>query len=148
MVAGYCWPWNSKKDKNSMDIIIQEYDFKMQWNLTQDGMLWIISPDSVNQVGCIHTCQGLEVDYIGVIIGADLVVRKGNWVCRPEYRASSDKSIHGLKTLMKRDPQRGKEMAELIIKNTYRTLMTRGMKGCLVYSDDQETRDWLKETIK
>jgi DUF2075 family protein len=49
---------------------------------------------------------------------------------------------------MKRDPQRGKEMAELIIKNTYRTLMTRGMKGCLVYSDDQETRDWLKETIK
>jgi DUF2075 family protein len=148
MVAGYCWPWNSKKDKNSMDIIITEHDFKMQWNLTQDGMLWIISPDSVNQVGCIHTCQGLEVDYIGVIIGADLVVRKGKWVCRPEYRASSDKSIHGLKTLMKRDPQRGKEMAELIIKNTYRTLMTRGMKGCLVYSDDQETRDWLKETIK
>ena len=148
MVAGYCWPWKSKKDKNSMDIIIPEHDFKMQWNLTQDGMLWIISPDSVNQVGCIHTCQGLEVDYIGVIIGADLVVRKGKWVCRPEYRASSDNSIHGLKTLMKRDPQRGKEMAELIIKNTYRTLMTRGMKGCLVYSDDQETRDWLKETIK
>lgn len=148
IVAGYCWPWNSKKDKNAMDIIIPEHDFKMQWNLTQDGMLWIISPDSVNQIGCIHTCQGLEVDYIGVIIGADLVVRNGSWVCRPEYRASSDKSIHGLKTLLKRDPQRGKEMAELIIKNTYRTLMTRGMKGCLVYSDDQETRDWLKETIR
>ena len=148
IVAGYCWPWNSKKDKNAMDIIIPEHDFKMQWNLTQDGMLWIISPDSVNQIGCIHTCQGLEVDYIGVIIGADLVVRNGSWVCRPEYRASSDKSIHGLKTLLKRDPQRGKEMAELIIKNTYRTLMTRGMKECLVYSDDQETRDWLKETIK
>ena len=148
IVAGYCWPWNSKKDKNAMDIIIPEHDFRMQWNLTQDGMLWIISPDSVNQIGCIHTCQGLEVDYIGVIIGADLVVRNGSWVCRPEYRASSDKSIHGLKTLLKRDPQRGKEMAELIIKNTYRTLMTRGMKGCLVYSDDQETRDWLKETIK
>jgi DUF2075 family protein len=116
----------------------------MQWNLMQDGMLWIISPESVNQIGCIHTCQGLEVDYVGVIIGPDMVIRNGKWVCRPEYRASSDKSVHGMKSLMKRDPQKGQEMADLIIKNTYRTLMTRGMKGCLVYSSDEETRGWLK----
>lgn len=145
MVAGYCWPWRSKKDKKAMDIIIPEYNFGMQWNLTEDGMLWIISPESVNQVGCIHTCQGLEVDYVGVIIGPDLVIREGKWVCRPEYRAGSDKSVHGLKSLIKKDPQRGRDMAELIIKNTYRTLMTRGMKGCLVYSTDHETRLWLSE---
>jgi DUF2075 family protein len=143
MVAGYCWPWNSKQDKKAMDIVIPEYNFGMQWNLTQDGMLWIISPESVNQIGCIHTCQGLEVDYVGVIIGPDMVIRNGQWVCRPEYRASSDKSVHGMKALMKRDPQNGQEMANLIIKNTYRTLMTRGMKGCLVYSSDEETRGWL-----
>lgn len=147
LVAGYCWPWNSKKDKKAMDIIIPEENFEMQWNLTEDGMLWIISPDSVNQVGCIHTCQGLEVDYVGVIIGPDFVIRDGKWVCRSEYRAGSDKSVHGLKSLIKKNPQRGKEMGDLIIKNTYRTLMTRGMKGCLVYSTDHQTRDWLSEMI-
>jgi DUF2075 family protein len=148
IVAGYCWPWNSKKNKNEMDIVIPEFNFGMQWNLTQDGPLWIISPESVNQIGCIHTCQGLEVDYVGVIIGPDLVIRDGKWICRPEKRASSDKSIHGLKSLLKNDPEKGNQMAELIIKNTYRTLMTRGMKGCLVFSTDHETREWLRKMIK
>ena len=144
LVAGYCWPWNSKKNKKALDIVISEEDFGMQWNLTEDGSLWIISPDSVNQVGCIHTCQGLEVDYIGVIIGPDMVIRNGKWLCRPEYRAKSDKSIHGLKSLLKRDPVRGNQMAELIIKNTYRTLMTRGMNGCLIYTTDKETKEWFE----
>jgi DUF2075 family protein/nucleoside-triphosphatase THEP1 len=147
MVAGYCWPWNSKKNKTAMDIVFPEYEFGMQWNLTQDGMLWIISPESVNQIGCIHTCQGLEVDYVGVIIGPDLVIRNGQWVCRPEFRASSDKSVHGLKSLLKNDPIRGQEMAQLIIKNTYRTLMTRGMKGCFVFSADNETTEWLNKLV-
>lgn len=147
IVAGYCWPWNSKKDKKAMDIVIPEHNFGMQWNLTQDGMLWIISPESVNQIGCIHTCQGLEVDYVGVIIGPDMVIRNGQWICRPEFRASSDKSVHGLKSLIKKDPIQGNKMANLIIKNTYRTLMTRGMKGCLVFSTDAETQNWLKSNL-
>ncbi|MEY4150801.1 MAG: hypothetical protein RL555_1405, partial [Bacteroidota bacterium] len=145
LVAGYCWPWNSKKSKAAMDIVIPEYNFGMQWNLTEDGMLWIISPNSVNQVGCIHTCQGLEVDYVGVIMGDDLVIREGQWVCQSDKRASSDKSVHGMKKLLKSDPATGQQMAELIIKNTYRTLMTRGMKGCLLFSSDPETRDWLNQ---
>jgi DUF2075 family protein len=128
-----------------MDIVIPEYNFGMQWNLTEDGMLWIISPNSVNQVGCIHTCQGLEVDYVGVIMGDDLVIREGQWVCQSDKRASSDKSVHGMKKLLKSDPATGQQMAELIIKNTYRTLMTRGMKGCLLFSSDPETRDWLNQ---
>ena len=148
MVAGYCWSWNSKKDKKAMDIVMPEFNFGMQWNLTQDGMLWIISPESVNQIGCIHTCQGLEVDYVGVIIGPDMVIRDGKWVCQAKYRAGSDKSVHGLKTLLKSNPHQGQYMETLIIKNTYRTLMTRGMKGCLVYSTDAETREWLKRKMK
>jgi uncharacterized protein len=144
MVAGYCWPWNSKKDKRAMDIIIPEHQFQMQWNLTEDGMLWIMSERSVDQIGCIHTCQGLEVDYIGVIIGDDMVIRNGHWVCRPEKRDRHDKSIHGIKQLMKKNPAHGQAMADLIIKNTYRTLMTRGMKGCLVFSTDKETQTFLK----
>lgn len=145
LVAGYCWPWNSKKKSSAMDIVMPEFDFGMQWNLTADGMLWIISPDSVEQVGCIHTCQGLEVDYVGVIMGEDLVIRNGEWVCQSEKRAGSDKSVHGLKKLLKTNPVAGKSMAELIIKNTYRTLMTRGMKGCFLFSSDPETREWLKQ---
>lgn len=144
MVAGYCWPWNSKTDKNANDIIFPAHNFAKKWNLTQDGMLWIISPSSVEQVGCIHTCQGLEVDYVGVIMGPDLVIRNGQWICQPTARASSDKSIQGLKSLMKTDPNKAHQMAELIIKNTYRTLMTRGMKGCYVWSSDAETLEWMK----
>jgi DUF2075 family protein len=148
MVAGYCWPWNSRKDKMAMDIVLPEFNFGMQWNLKQDSTLWIISPESVNQIGCIHTCQGLEVDYVGVIIGPDMVIRDGKWVCKAKYRACSDKSVHGLKTLLKSNPHQGQYMETLIIKNTYRTLMTRGMKGCLVYSTDAETREWLKRKMK
>jgi DUF2075 family protein len=148
MVAGYCWPWNSKTDKKANDIVFPEHNFAKQWNLTQDGMLWIISPASVEQIGCIHTCQGLEVDYIGVIMGPDLVIRNGQWICQPQSRASSDKSIHGLKGLLKTNPERGHQMAELLIKNTYRTLMTRGMKGCYVWSSDVETLEWMRAQVQ
>mgnify|MGYP006148129255 FL=1 len=75
VVAGYCWPWLSKKDPMADDIVIGNY--RRQWNLSQDGSLWIIAEKSIDQVGCIHTCQGLEVDYIGVIIGPDFIVRDG-----------------------------------------------------------------------
>ena len=144
MVAGYCWRWPSKTDSLAYDIEFPEYDFRMKWNLTEDGSTWIISPESVNQIGCIHTCQGLEVDYIGVIVGADLVVRNGKIICDPSKRASSDSSVKGYKRLLQEKPVETKEMLDLIIKNTYRTLMTRGMKGCYVYFVDEETREYFK----
>jgi DUF2075 family protein len=80
-------------------------------------------------------------------MGPDLVIRNGQWLCQPEKRASSDKSIHGIKSLIKANPQKGQEMANAIIKNTYRTLMTRGMKGCFVWSSDKETQEWLSKHI-
>jgi hypothetical protein len=148
IVAGYCWKWPSKKDFNAYDIEFPEYDFRMKWNLTEDGSTWIISPKSVNEVGCIHTCQGLEVDYIGVIIGDDLIVRNGVVITDASKRASSDNSVKGYKKLMKENPEEAKEQLDLIIKNTYRTLMTRGMKGCYVYCVDEETRAYFKNGIK
>ncbi len=147
IVAGYCWPWNSKKDKKAMDIVIPEYQFSAQWNLVVDGSMWIVNPDSVQEIGCIHTCQGLEVDHIGVIIGPDMVVRDNKWVCRSEFRAQSDKSVFGLKKMIKSDSDKGKQIADMIIKNTYRTLMTRGMKSCTVWSEDVETLEWLKRNV-
>ena len=145
VVAGYCWPWASKKNSSADDIVIGNY--KRQWNLDQDGSLWIIAEKSVAQVGCIHTCQGLEVDYIGVIIGPDMVVRNGEVVTDPNERDRNDKSIRGHKALARVDPSTAKKITDLIIKNTYRTLMTRGMKGCYVYSTDQETSDYFRSVI-
>jgi hypothetical protein len=79
VVAGYCWDWVSKKDYKSYDIILEDGEYKRRWNLDKDGSLLIIAPNSVEEVGCIHTCQGLEVDYIGVIIGPDLIVREESY---------------------------------------------------------------------
>ncbi len=147
IVAGYCWKWPSKKNPNAYDIEFPEYDFRMKWNLTEEGSKWIISPDSVNQIGCIHTCQGLEVDYIGVIIGEDLVVRNGQVITDASKRASSDNSVKGYKNLIKENPIDGAKTLDLIIKNTYRTLMTRGMKGCYIYCVDEETAEYFKAQL-
>ena len=147
LVAGYCWKWISKKDKNAFDITFPDFDFAMQWNLTEDGMKWVIQPESVNEVGCIHTCQGLEVDYIGVIIGSDFIVRDGVAIANPYKRDGFDSTVRGYKSMMKKDKVATKELMDQIIKNTYRTLMTRGMKGCYIYSADSETREYFKKCM-
>jgi len=148
MVAGYCWEWNSKKNPALYDVVLPEFDFEMKWNLIQDGSLWIVSPESVNEIGCIHTCQGLEVDYIGVIVGADMIVRNDTVLTHPLARAKSDKSVFGYKKLLKTKPDEGKVALRTIIKNTYRTLMTRGMKGCYVYFIDEETERYFRSGLK
>lgn len=144
MVAGYCWEWVSKRNPEAYDVVIPAFDFKMRWNLTSDGSLWIVSPDSVNEIGCIHTCQGLEVDYIGVIIGDDLIVRDNKVLVKPASRARSDRSISGYKKLLEASPDEGQSTIERIVKNTYRTLMTRGAKGCYVFCTDPETREYFE----
>lgn len=146
VVAGYCWPWiTKKKDPSGYDIVIGDY--KRRWNLQDDGSLWIMKPNSIKEVGCIHTCQGLELEYVGVIIGPDLIVRNGVVTTHPDKRAKQDKTIFGYKSRLKETPVETTRQLDLIIKNTYRTLMTRGMKGCYVYSEDEETRDFLRSRL-
>lgn len=148
MVAGYCWDWRSRKDPSQMDVVIPEHGFGMQWNLSQDEGLWIVAERSVEQIGCIHTCQGLEVDYIGVVLGPDIVVRDGEVVTIPERRSRHDKSLNGYKKLLKESPEEAAARAGAIIRNTYRTLMTRGMKGCYLYCTDDELRAYLKSRLQ
>lgn len=143
VVAGYCWPWNSKKNPKLMDVVIGDYE--RQWNLDQDGSLWIVAPNSVAQVGCIHTCQGLEVDYVGVIIGPDLAIMGDTLVAVPRARDRHDKTMKGFVKMTKEQPAEAARLADSIIKNTYRTLMTRGMKGCYVYATDAKLRAYLRE---
>lgn len=145
MLAGYCWKWVSKKVPELKDIVLGDYS--ATWNLDQHGQAWIIHPDSVNEVGCIHTCQGLELEYAGVIIGPDLIVRDGKIITDATKRASTDKSISGYQKMLKEDSVKAKQVADMIIKNTYRTLMTRGMKGCYIYCTDPETQEYFKKQL-
>ena len=147
VVAGYCWDWISQKRPDLKDITIEEFGYKATWNLTSDGSEWIISPKSVEEVGCIHTCQGLEVDYVGVIVGRDLVAIDGVLKTDPSARAKTDASLKGYKKELKEDPISAELKADELIRNTYRTLMSRGMKGCFVYFVDETTADYFKSKL-
>lgn len=145
MVAGYCWDWITKtKDPEGYDIDFPAEGFRARWNLDKDGSLWIIAPGSVKEVGCIHTCQGLELEYVGVLLGPDLIVRSGKVITNVGKRSKNDSSIKGYKSMSKVNPQQALDFADEIIKNTYRTLMTRGIKGCYIYSVDPETNEYFK----
>lgn len=147
LVAGYCWDWKSKKDSSQFDISFPEYDFDMRWNFFSYEGGWIIDPESVDQIGCIHTSQGLELDYVGVIVGDDLIVRDGVVLVDPSKRSKEDKTIFGYKKMLKEQPDNAQKIIKSIIKNTYRTLMTRGMKGCYVYFTDRETEEYFRSLI-
>lgn len=148
MVAGYCWNWETegKNDRHHYDISIPQHDFQMSWNLG-NTTTWAIDPDSVDQAGCIHTSQGLEFEYVGVIIGEDLRYENGRIVTDPFRRARTDKSLSGFKALYKSDPDEALRQADQIIKNTYRTLLTRGLRGCYIYCVDPGLQAYLKKRM-
>jgi len=147
VVAGYCWEWDKdgRADPDAPDITIGEYE--RSWNL-DDSKPWAIAEGSIDEVGCIHTCQGLEFDYVGVIVGEDLKYRDGEIIVDHEERASTDRSLFGIKKMFDEEPQKAAEIAEELIKNTYRTLMTRGMKGCYLYCCDDELQEYLETRIE
>lgn len=140
LLAGYCYNWISKKDPTLYDIEIG--DFKAQWNFGNTST-WAIDEDSFDQVGCIHTSQGLEFDYTGVIIGKDLVYYNSRVTTNPAQRAKTDKSLWGIKS----NPVIA-EKADGIIRNTYKTLLSRAQKGCYVYCEDEALREYIKERLK
>lgn len=147
IVAGYCWNWISKKDPKAYDIVIPEENYQARWNLASYGNEWIINPKSVDEVGCIHTCQGLEVDYVGVIVGNDLGVESGKLMTSPRGRAKSDKSLNGYVGERKLNPEAADAKADELIRNTYRTLMSRGMKGCYVYFNDPDVKEYFESRM-
>ena len=136
MIAGYCYPWNSAKDKTKIDIVLP-HGFEAQWNFQTDTFA---TGDTFEQVGCIHSTQGLEFDYVGIIIGKDLIFRD-NAVITDKSAVSQSDNSSGLKTC--NDPV----MVNKIIKNTYKVLLTRGQKGCYVYCEDDDLREYFKTRI-
>lgn len=147
LVAGYCWTRNGKNADNQDYLDIKIDDFGMSWNL-KHGEPFAIRENAINEIGCIHNVQGLEFDYIGVIIGPDLKYREGKIITDCKERASTEKSLYGLYVLMKKDKTYYQNLADTIIRNTYRVLLTRGIKGCYVYCIDKKLQKYLKKVIK
>ena len=146
LVAGYCWNWpkSTQNDPDYHDIVID--DFEMSWNLS-GGEAFALDEKSIDYAGCIHTTQGLEFDYIGVIIGNDMRYEDNHILTDFTKRANTDQSIKGLKKMYREKPEEALKIADEIIKNTYRTLMTRGMKGCYIYCTDKALSEYLKRRI-
>ena len=134
MIAGYTYEWFSDKDKTQFDIFLPN-GFKKQWNFDTEG--FAIDPNSFEQVGCIHSTQGLEFDYVGIIIGMDLRYENGSVITDRSKTAKSDNSS-GVRTT------KNIELADRIIRNTYKTLLSRGQKGCYIYCEDKNLSDFLK----
>lgn len=89
----------------------------------------------------------MEFDYVGVIIGDDLRYEAGRVITDYNKRAHTDQSLKGINQMMINEPTKAKELSDKIIKNTYRTLMTRGMKGCYVYCTNKELTEYLKKKV-
>lgn len=139
MVAGYCYDWNVKHNRGDVDISLPG-GFEAKWNLESDR-IWAINPKSFEEVGCIHTAQGLEFDYVGVLIGKDLTYDKASGrVVTDKNAISRDDKSSGIRGASDNDARR-------LILNTYKTLLTRGQKGCFVYCEDDALREYMKKII-
>ncbi len=144
VLAGYSWKWKSKNEQNREDIHfindvkMDEYNFSAPWNYQKDAN-WIADENSINEIGCIHTSQGLELDYCGVIIGNELTIdENGNLVAdiKNYYDATGKKNL-------KDKP----EQLTQYIKNIYYVLMTRGQKGTYLFVRDKKLREYFKKFI-
>ncbi len=145
LLAGYAWPWTSEKDGNPSgeidDVAMQEHDFSMPWNARSSRSTWAIDASGVHQVGCIHTSQGLEFDYAGVIIGNDLRFDPARMELYADYDAYHDRpGKRGLKS--------DNATLTTLVKNIYRVLMSRGMKGCYVFARDPHLRNYLRHRLE
>jgi DUF2075 family protein len=142
ITAGFCWPWSDPVAGGQLanDVILP--GFERPWNAKPNAgrlaqgipksSLWAYKAGGENQVGCIYTAQGFEFDYVGVIFGKDLVYQPGlGWVGQNQYSHDS---------VVKRS---GTHFTELV-KNTYRVLLTRGMKGCYVHFADKDTENFFR----
>ena len=147
LTAGFCWDWSKNLTVNKkLNSDVQIGEFKRPWNARPDmtglpkdiprASLWAYDPNGINQIGCIYTAQGFEFDYVGVIWGKDLIYdfKNQKWSGQKEY--SSDSVVR----------RSGDDFIEYI-KNTYRVLLTRGLKGCYIFFEDEDTKNFVKSRL-
>lgn len=139
MVAGYAWPWHTKPGGNSeKNYDIEIGDLKLTWNSTAQD--WVNSPNAINEIGCIHTVQGYDLNYVGVIIGPEL-----------SYDVESRKFIIDKEKYFDINGRNGitdpNELERYII-NIYKTLLTRGISGTYVYIVDDKLRNYINSVTR
>lgn len=148
LTAGFCWPWSDSLDVNGNLVKdVQIGEFAMPWETKDsipripDGYVkwyeWAYKPEGIKQVGCIYTAQGFEFDYIGVIIGPDMFYNLKRDCIDTDIVATRDPML-----------RRGAENFDWYVRNIYRVLMSRGMKGCYVYCCDKTLSDYFKSLIE
>lgn len=147
LVGGFCWPWSNPNTDGTLVDDVKLEDWSMPWNAKDNtrglaagipkSNFWASEAGGIDQVGCVYTAQGFEFDYVGVIFGRDLVHRgRDGWVGQQEF--SRDNAV-------KREKD-GNRFTELV-KQTYRVLLTRGMKGCYLYFEDPATRRFFESRV-
>jgi DUF2075 family protein/DNA replication protein DnaC len=146
LTAGFCWKWSQTLDKNGEFINdVSIGDFAMPWE-THDKIKppegyvkwyeWAYKPEGIKQIGCIYTAQGFEFDYVGVIVGNDIKYDKEKDCLVGNPEGTKDPIL-----------KRSKQKFDEYVKNIYRVLMTRGIKGCYVYFVDKEVEEYFRKRI-
>ncbi|MDQ1582415.1 MAG: uncharacterized protein QOF36_469 [Microbacteriaceae bacterium] len=146
MTAGFCWRWSDARKDGTLVADVQIGDWARPWNSKSDrrigdappSALWATEDGGFEQVGCIYTAQGFEYDWSGVIIGPELVWRDGRFIS--VRSANKDPDFRNQSTV----PDR---RFDLLVRNVYKVLLTRGMVGTVIYSADEETREALQSLI-
>ncbi|SDH04091.1 DUF2075 domain-containing protein [Desulfosporosinus hippei] len=145
ILAGFAWQWTAEKNGNAnaevSDVDISEHNFKMPWNSRSNSYSWAIDDKKANQIGCVHTSQGLEFDYVGVIIGNDLKYNPSKMELYSSYNDYFD-------TTGKKGLKSKPEELTSLVKNIYKVLLSRGMKGCYVYCRDKNLQTFLKSRLQ
>lgn len=151
IMAGFCWKWSDNLDENG-DLIkdVEIGDFKMPWEThrsftkTPKGYVkwyeWAYKPEGIKQVGCIYTAQGFEFDYAGVIIGPDLIYNTETHKIETVKSATRD-------PMLRTAPNEATMTYDDYVRNIYRVLMSRGMKGCYLYICDENLRNYMKQLL-
>ena len=151
IMAGFCWKWSDTLDENG-DLIkdVEIGDFKMPWEThrnftrTPRGYVkwyeWAYKPEGIKQVGCIYTAQGFEFDYAGVIIGPDLIYNTEMHKIETVKSATRD-------PMLRNAPNEATMTYDDYVRNIYRVLMSRGMKGCFLYICDENLRNYMKQLL-
>lgn len=135
MVAGYAWEWLSNKDKNAYDIVIDET--ALRWNSV--AVDWVNSTNAINEVGCIHTTQGYDLNYSGIIIGPELdydFEKQELIIYKDRYKDKAGKNTIKDENVLKN-----------YILNIYKTILLRGIQGTFIYACNENLRSYLAQYI-
>ena len=144
LLAGYAWPWTPaaiNPNGEVADVAIPEHDFEMPWNSRSASTRWFFDPKGDRQVGCIYTSQGLEFDYVGVLVGNDIEFDPETQEWRTNWKNYHDRA--GKANLSERP-----EELRQYISNIYKVLMSRGLKGCYVFFRDKPTEHYFRRRLE